>query len=172
MLELEKSLLGLRDKGNFRKEEIEKITNSEALMFIITEKKMSKNPQYNNIGGLFDSLRETIFEKGGMNIFEEHLTIKLVYFREVYDVPEIILESLVLLKGPVLLDYELEKNFIEEDDFYRFFMKRYQDFKQNNELTILKMLNAWSNMDNLSLDMEKLQGVLGEFKKYIPEEQQ
>lgn len=167
MEELLQKLKDLQKIGEFNEEKIRELTNEDQIMFLITEKTVLNKPQYNNLGGLFDSLRETIFEKGGMNIFEEHLTIKLVYFREIYGVDEVLLQAAIVIMGPVYLDYKLEQNFTGEDDFYKYFMKRYQDHKMNNELTILKMLNIWSNMDDLAANLEKFQGATEELKKYV-----
>lgn len=166
MEELVKKLETLKRKDNFKRENILNITTIEDLFFIVTERKMSEEADYSNLYDLFDLLRERTFDKGGINVFEEYLTLKIVYFREVYNLPSIILEALMVLIGPVKLDFELEKNYLEDDEFYSFFIKRYEDFKHNNELTILKMLNMY-NMEDLKADQEQLQGAIEQLKKYV-----
>lgn len=166
MQELIHQLETLKRKNNFNNKSILEIASIEQLRFLITEAVMSEEADYSNLYDLFDLLRDRTFEKGGINVFEEYLTLKIVYFREVYNLPSIILEALMVLIGPVRLDFELEKNHLKDDEFYSFFIKRYEDFKRNNELTILKMLNMY-NMEDLKADQEQLQGAIEQLKKYV-----
>lgn len=167
-MELINKLNELNKNNNLTQEEILKITSKENLFFLLMESKQN-TPVYNSVYQLFEELRKNIFEKGEMNIFEEYLTIKLVYLKEVYKVDSIILDSLIILLGPVYLDYELENQFFEEDKFYNFLIKRYKEYKADNELSILKMLNSL-DFGSLKLDLKELEGVFEEFKRFVPKE--
>lgn len=159
----------IKEKNIFSVEEINKITNQEELVFIIKNAIETTAPEYNNknLFFLFETLRENIFEQGGMNIFQENIILKIIYLKELYNIDSIIFESLIVLKGFLLLDYELEKDFLEKDNFYQFFLKRYNEFKKDNELTILKMLNMISNIEDLPDNIEELQGVFNNLKQLV-----
>lgn len=161
-MELITQLHDLQKNNLFNSEEISKVITKEELFNIINEA-MKNTPQMNNLYSLFDQVREIMFDQGDMNIFEEFLTIKYFYLNSAYGVDTIVLDSIMQLVGPVALDYELESRFLD-NDLYNFYVKRYLQFKQNNELTVLKMLNR-IDFNQLKLEGEELQKVFAELQK-------
>lgn len=161
-MELITQLHDLQKKDLFNAEEIGKFANIEELFNIIHEV-MKNPPQMNNLYSLFDQVREIMFNQGDMNIFEEFLTIKYFYLNSAYELDIIVLDAIMQLVGPVALDYELESRFLD-NDLYNFYAKRYLQFKQNNELTVLKMLNR-IDFNQLKLEGEELQKVFTELQK-------
>lgn len=168
-MELIKQLEDLQNNNQFDKEHISEIINEDALLLKLREKIISITPQYNTLYDLFEIIRNNAFEEGGINVFQEYLSIKLVYLQEVYNFDRLFTQALIALIGPVYLDFIIDNDFLAEDTFYKFFMKRYEDFKHNNELSILKMLKEL-DFSKLSVDNEQLLSVLGDIQKYIPKE--
>ena len=167
-MELITQLKELQEKNLFDAANISQYTNQEELLFNLRDAVVD-TPNYEGLYDLFELIRENTFENGGVNVFQEYLSIKLVYFKQVYDFDSILMQSLITLMGPVKLDFILEKDFLQNDEFYSFFIKRYEDFKHNNELSILKMLKDF-DFGKLSIDSDQLMSALGEIQKYIPKE--
>lgn len=162
-MELLKQLQELQEKNLFNGMNILEVTNTEELMFIITEKSFEKEGKLNNLYSYFEELRAMKIKEGGLNIFQEHLTLKYFYLVNVYLIEEIIMDALLHLIGPVELDYLLEE-VLEEDKRFKHYMKRYTEFKNDNEVTIFKLLNQ---LDIGELNMEV--GELGDVMKQLQE---
>lgn len=164
MTELIKQLQELKDNGKLSKENVLALTNIENLFYIISEKKKTNTPNYNNLYSVFDEIRTISIEQEGMNIFEEFLTLKYFYLEYVYSIENVLLDSLMTILGPVLLDYELDNKFLKEDDFFEFYITRYNQFKQNNEFSMLKLINSFK-LEDLRLEGANLQSVIQELKE-------
>ena len=162
-MELVQQLMDLKKNNDFNKDAILKITTVEMLFYKVLEIKMSKEPNYNNLYSLFDTVRDIMFDNAGINIFEEFITIKYYYLNSMFEVDTILLDALLEIIGPVLLDYELERQFFKDDEFYAFYLNRYNQFKQNNELTVLKIMNR-IDLKSFKLEGEELQKTLAELK--------
>lgn len=163
-MELEKKLHQLKAKNELDVIHIEEITNVDELFFRMIEVLGSSKPNYRMLYSIFDGIRELMFEQGDLNVFEEFLTIKYAFLEEVYNLDTIILDAILVLIGPVALDFELEERVFKEDEFFNFILQRYNHFKQNNELTVLKLLNSL-DISQLQFEGKELQGVIEDLKK-------
>lgn len=157
-MELIKKLEELQVQQKFNKEEILKITSTDELIALVREQ-IFQEPNNNALYRFFDDLRETIIEKEGLNIFEEDLILKFFYFEKVYNIKEIVLYALMEVWGPVLLDYKLEREILDEDDFFQFYIKKYNQFKTNNEFTIFKLLKSL-DINDLKLEQAELEQLI------------
>lgn len=154
----------LQKQNKLNKEEILAITSKEELIFTLREN-MFKNAELNNLYTYFQELRELIIEKEGINIFEEHLSIKFFYLQTVYGVEEVILYALLELLGPVFLDYVLETEILNEDNFYNYYLTKYKEYKSDNQMTIFKLLSKL-DIGDLKIAQEDLDEAMKELKKY------
>ena len=159
------SLKSLQESKKFTKEELLAITNVEELFYEILGKTVNETPNYENLYGVFDDIHERMYETN-YNVFQEYLNLKYYYLVEVYSVDLVVLTSLMEIIGPVALDYELEKRFFLEDDFYKFYLGRYDQFRRNNEFSIYKLVKSM-NINDLKVEGEELNKTVRDLKKTL-----
>lgn len=145
----------LERQNNLEKENILQQMSKEDLIFLLTEQ-MAQEPNYNNLYGYFEELREITIEKNGINIFEESLNLKFFYLNNVYGVPDILMIALLKVLGPVVLDYYLEEEFLKDDKFFKYYLAKHKEYKQSNEITIFKLLEKF-DLGLLSEEAKKLE---------------
>lgn len=162
-MELIKELHILKEQDKLNVDELNRITSPQNLFFIITEAMLTGKKEYNNLYSLFEEIRAISIEQGGINIFEEFLTLKYFYLESVFGLDTVVLDALMSFIGPVALDYELEKRFLKEDDFYQYYLTRYNQFKQNNEFSMLKLIDSLK-IDDLQIEGDKLEELIQEMK--------
>lgn len=163
-MELLKQLQDLEQQKKLTEEELLKITSTEELKLLLEELMSAGKGDRNNLLSFFDELRELTIKDSGMNIFQEHLTLKFFYLKQVYGVEEVCLYSLMELMGPVVLDYYLETEVVNDDKFYLYYVNKYQEYKNNNEFTIFKLLDRLDIKD-LKLEGEELQKLVDNMAK-------
>lgn len=155
-MELQKQLQELMEQKTLSPETILALTTKENLLFLLAEAKNSERGDFNDLYSFFDDLRANSIKESGMNIFQEHLTIKFFYIQKIYKLDEVYMYALMHLMGPVMLDYYLETEILNDDAFYAYYIKRYNEYKTNNEFTIFKLLDRL-NINDLKLEGEELQ---------------
>lgn len=158
------SLTELEKSGNFNKEGIlSSGIDAEALFFMVSELVANNSPEYDDLFPVFEELREVELKKGKLNIFEEYLTIKINYLQTVYKVNPLILNALAHLVGIVYLDFEFGERYFNDDKFFTFYIKRFNEFKHSNEITALKILNNL-DLDSLHTEGEQLNKLIEELQ--------
>lgn len=164
-MELINQLKELQKNNQLNAAEINKVTDVEGLFFIINEAILTEAKNYNNLYLVFEEIRNLAEKEKGLNIFSENLIIKFYYFMNLYGVDRIIFDSLVELLGPVYLDFELENRFMD-DDFSKYYFKRYREFKQDSELSLYRILNAM-DVKGLKVEGDELKQQYEEMRKLL-----
>lgn len=141
-MELITNLKNLKNQDLLNKDEILKITNQESILFYIREKFLNNQPNYASLYSVFDEIREILIESKDFNTFNEFLILETNYLNLVYNIDVVLIEALIYITSPVYTDYILLNDFLSQDKFYEFYLNRYSSFKQNNELSIMKMFNS------------------------------
>ena len=141
-MELITNLENLKNQDLFNKEEVLKIVDQDTLLFYIREKFLSQKANYSSLYSVFDEIREILIESKDFNIFNEFLILETNYLNLVYGIEVVVIEALIHITSPVYTDYILATDFLSQDKFYGFYLDRYNSFKQNNELSIMKMFNS------------------------------
>lgn len=167
-MELIKELELLEKDGKLNIHEVSKLTSVDQLMFLIKEQVVVAIPDYTKLYNVFEELREVRYAEA-FNVFQESLNLKYYYFNSVYGVNIIVLNAILLFIGPVALDYELEE-ILADNKFYKFYIKRYEDFVKNNEYSVYRLItDLVKNLDiqELVKNNEELQSTIKELEKKI-----
>lgn len=165
-MELIKQLEELNNKNNFTREEVVKICTPEDIFFLLQEKTQGE-PNYLALYDIFEDIRLHVLEtETSLNIFEEHLILKIYFLNQAYDISTLVLNALTLLIGPVLADYQLENRFFKDNEFAKYYFGRYQEYKQNNELNIFRLIKDM-DVSTMTKQGEQLDSLFSEMKEKL-----
>lgn len=156
----------LEERGMITRDNVLEITTVDELINLINQYMVeNEERKYNQVYDVFEIIKNGMLEDNlDINVFYENSALKMYYLERVYGIDEDLLRAALFALGPVYFDYKIE-DLLSEDDFYKFYIQRHKEYKQNGEATIYKLLKSL-DISELNLSQQELEEVVADLKQF------